>query len=187
MGLDGGTQGQAGVEVDVLSKGQGDVGVRVVGVKSVVVGFVSLFLEHGCVFPHGHAETFVAFVHPHDVGAGSACPGGLEGIAMDGQKQIGLGFIGHFHPVPESGEAVVFAGVDDIDFGQIVLDVRSELQGNIQGDVFLCGRVSTCAEVARVFPAVACIEHQRQCRRGGRKGSASRHQRNTRRNDALFG
>ena len=187
LGLDGGAQSEAGVEVDVLAQREGDVRVRVVGVKAVVVPFVAFLAEHGGILAHGHAQALFRFMHAHHIRPSPPGPRVVEGVAMNGDEEVGLGVVGDAHPVTKSRKAVVLAGVNHLDLGEVFFDVLADSERDVERDVLFRRAVAPRPEVARVLAAVSSIQNHREGRWGRGKRRAQGYQGNAPCNHALFG
>ena len=106
---------------------------------------------------------------------------------MDGNEQVCLGLIGHANAVSKGWKAVVFSGVMHLDFGEVFFDVASQLQGDVEGDVFFGLGVTPGPQIARVLAAVPSVEDHNELWGGRSKSRTGHHQGNTRGKDALFG
>jgi hypothetical protein len=76
---------------------------------------------------------------------------------VNGNKQVGLGLVGYFRALVQFDKHIGFAGVNNVYVGKILCDQIAQLQGNLQGYIFLVG--FTGPACSGVFSSMPCINY----------------------------
>ena len=148
----------------ILHQGEDDGRLGVVGVEALVFGLVVVFQQDNGVFPLDQVQILgievIAFAlglsqHVHGVTIGRSSL--LHGIHMDGNEQVGIGFIGNDGTVFQFHKAVVAARHNHIYVLVGRLDFFAQALGNIQRDGFFIG-FSVPAHASGIFSAVAGVD-----------------------------
>ena len=78
-----------------------------------------------------------------------------QGIGVDGDEQVRLGFIGNLRPAVEGDKHIPFAGVDNLHVRAVLLYQTPYGQGNFQVNVLL---FRDAADGSRVMSSVSGVD-----------------------------
>ena len=142
--------------VFVLHELEDDVRLRRVGIEPGIACLIVVFVEDDGVFAFGYFQIGFGFGQPQrPCGGSSRRMVSCQGIGVDGDEQVRLGFIGNLRPAVESDKHIPLAGVDDLHVRAVLLYQTPYGQGNFQVDVLL---FRDAADGSRVMSSVSGVD-----------------------------
>jgi hypothetical protein len=109
--------------------------------------------NHG-VLPFSNRQIIFVLMKTHDVGLGSKGPYIGIGVGVNTNKKISFIPISNVSAFVERKVPIIFAGIDNFHSGDVLLNVRAQLQSDLQRDILFLHQLAGSPVVLTTMPGV---------------------------------